>query len=163
MVSTILAIWAKWPGFGDFAWCLGRLKMAGEWDDRRWNSWMPSLTQWTWVWANSGRWWRTGKPQMLGWKGLDLTLRLYHTENIQKIFSKTDCIPLAQTFLCPNVKGLLSQENNSFSFPSVWLQDSTSDNFLKRLSSCPFLPRQPCCRSSPSTIWVIAIASQRIF
>ena len=23
---------------------------------------MASLTQWTWVWANSGRWWRTGKP-----------------------------------------------------------------------------------------------------
>ena len=22
-------------------------------------------TQWTWVWANSGRWWRTGKPGML--------------------------------------------------------------------------------------------------
>ena len=29
-------------------------------------SWlMASLTQWTWVWANSSRWWRTGKPGML--------------------------------------------------------------------------------------------------
>ena len=27
--------------------------------------WMASLTQWTWVWANSGRWWRTGKPEVL--------------------------------------------------------------------------------------------------
>ena len=27
--------------------------------------WMASLTQWTWVWASSGRWWRTGKPGML--------------------------------------------------------------------------------------------------
>ena len=26
---------------------------------------MASLTQWIWVWANSGRWWRTGKPGML--------------------------------------------------------------------------------------------------
>ena len=75
---------------------------------------------------------------MLGQKGLDMTLQLNCTENIQKIFSKTDCIPLAQTFLCPDVKGLLSQENDSFSFPSVWVQDSTSDNFLKHLSSCPF-------------------------
>ena len=25
----------------------------------------PSLTQWTWVWANSRRWWRTGKPGVL--------------------------------------------------------------------------------------------------
>ena len=26
---------------------------------------MESLTQWTWVWASSGRWWRIGKPGML--------------------------------------------------------------------------------------------------
>ena len=32
------------------------------------NGWMASLTQWTWVWANSRRWWRTGKLQSMGWK-----------------------------------------------------------------------------------------------
>ena len=26
---------------------------------------MASPTQWTWVWASSGRWWRTGKPGVL--------------------------------------------------------------------------------------------------
>jgi len=26
---------------------------------------MPSLIQWTWIWANSGRQWRTMKPGML--------------------------------------------------------------------------------------------------
>ena len=26
---------------------------------------MTSLTQWTWVWASSGSWWRIGKPRML--------------------------------------------------------------------------------------------------
>ena len=35
-------------------------KVATGWDD-----WMKSLTQWTWIWANPGRWWRTGKPGML--------------------------------------------------------------------------------------------------
>jgi len=30
-----------------------------------WDGWMASLTQWTWVWANSGRQWRTGKPGTL--------------------------------------------------------------------------------------------------
>ena len=25
---------------------------------------MASPTQWTWVWASSGRWWRTGKPRV---------------------------------------------------------------------------------------------------
>ena len=29
------------------------------------DGWMASPTQWTWVWANSGRWWRTGKPGVL--------------------------------------------------------------------------------------------------
>ena len=33
--------------------------------DRRWDGWMTSLTQWTWVWASSGRWWRTGRPGVL--------------------------------------------------------------------------------------------------
>ena len=35
------------------------------WNDRGWDGWMASVTQWTWVWASSGRWWRTGKPGML--------------------------------------------------------------------------------------------------
>ena len=33
--------------------------------NRGWDGWMASLTQWTWVWANSRRWWRTGKPGVL--------------------------------------------------------------------------------------------------
>jgi len=45
-------------------WFWARLK-AGEQDDRGWDGWMASPTQWTWVWASSGRWWRTGKPGML--------------------------------------------------------------------------------------------------
>ena len=32
---------------------------------RGWDGWMESPTQWTWVWASSGRWWRTGKPGVL--------------------------------------------------------------------------------------------------
>ena len=38
---------------------------GGKGDDRGWDGWMASLTQWTWIWANSGRWWRTGKPGVL--------------------------------------------------------------------------------------------------
>ena len=49
-------------------WCWERLK-AGEGDDRRWDGWMASLTQWTWVWASFGSWWWTGKPGMLQSKG----------------------------------------------------------------------------------------------
>ena len=46
-------------------WCWERLKAGGEGGDRRWDNWMKSPTQWTWVWANSERWWRTGKSGML--------------------------------------------------------------------------------------------------
>ena len=44
---------------------LGKMKMGGEGDDRGWDSWMASPTQWTWVWVNSGSWWWTAKPGML--------------------------------------------------------------------------------------------------
>ena len=35
-----------------------------------WDGWMASLTQWTWVWVSSGRWRRTGKPDVLQSTGL---------------------------------------------------------------------------------------------
>ena len=35
-----------------------------------WDCWMASLTQWTWIWASSGRWWRTGKPGLMQSMGL---------------------------------------------------------------------------------------------
>ena len=34
---------------------LGKIEARGEEGDRGWDAWMASLTQWTWVWANSGR------------------------------------------------------------------------------------------------------------
>ena len=49
----------------------------GEGDSRGWGGWMASLTQWTWVWANSGSQWRTGKLQSMGSKrvGHDLVTK----------------------------------------------------------------------------------------
>ena len=38
-------------------WCWERLKAGGEGDDRGWDGWMASPTQWTWVWVNSRSWW----------------------------------------------------------------------------------------------------------
>ena len=34
------------------SWCWERSKAGGEGNDRGWDGWMTSLTQWTWVWAN---------------------------------------------------------------------------------------------------------------
>ena len=44
---------------------LGKMKVGGEGNDRRWDGWMASPMQWTWVWVVSGSWWWTGKPGML--------------------------------------------------------------------------------------------------
>ena len=44
---------------------LGRLKAGGEGDNRGWDGWMTSLTQWTWVWVNPRNWWCTGRPGVL--------------------------------------------------------------------------------------------------
>ena len=46
-------------------WCWEVLGAGGEGDDRGWGGWMASLTQWTWVWVNSGSWWWTGRPGVL--------------------------------------------------------------------------------------------------
>ena len=69
-------------------WFWERLKVRGEGDDRGWDGWMASTTQWTWVWANSGRWWRTGKPSVLQSMGSQRVGHNWATEqqrNISKI------------------------------------------------------------------------------
>ena len=54
--------------------------LGGEGDDRGWDGWMASLAWWTWVWANSRRWWRTGKPGLLQSMGLQRIRHDWATE-----------------------------------------------------------------------------------
>ena len=72
--SNTLATWCKKQAHWKRTWCWQRLKV-GEEDDRGWNGWMPSLTQWTWVWVNSGSWWWTGRPGVLQFMG---SQRVWH-------------------------------------------------------------------------------------
>ena len=51
-------------------WCWEGLKAGGEGENRVWDGWKASLTQWTSVWASSRRWWRTGKPGVMQSMGL---------------------------------------------------------------------------------------------
>ena len=57
-----------------------RLKVGREWNHRGWDGWMASLTQWTWVWVNSGNWWWTGRPGMLHSMGLQRVRHDWATE-----------------------------------------------------------------------------------
>ena len=72
----------------DQSWVLiGRTnaKADTQGDNRGWDGWMASLTQWTWVWVDSGSWWWTGRPGVLWFMGLqwvrhDLETELNWTE-----------------------------------------------------------------------------------
>ena len=71
--------WVIWK----IPWCWERLKAGGEGDDRGWDGWMTSPTQWTWVGVNSRSWWWMGRPGLLhpwGFKESDITEWLNWTE-----------------------------------------------------------------------------------
>ena len=59
---------------------LGKTELGGEWNERGLDGWLASLTQWTWVWAISGIWWRTGKSGMLQSMGLQRVGHYWATE-----------------------------------------------------------------------------------
>ena len=59
--TDTLATWYKELTHWKRPWHWERLRAGGEGDNRRWDGWMASLTQWTWVWASSRSWWWTGQ------------------------------------------------------------------------------------------------------
>ena len=73
--SNTLATWCEELTHLKRPWA--RLK-AGEQDDRGWDGWMASPAQWTWVWANSQRWWKTGRPGV--WQSMGLQSRTQLTD-----------------------------------------------------------------------------------
>ena len=60
-----LATWCEESTHWKGPWCWEILRAEGDGGDKGWNGWMTSLTQWTWVCANSGRPWRTGTLGLL--------------------------------------------------------------------------------------------------
>jgi len=91
-------------------WCWERLKAGGEGDDKGWDSWMASLTQWTWGWVNSWSWWWTGRPAVLksmgsqrvghdwvtelNWK--QTSIPIFNWSNIQHLLT---CVPYKKLML----------------------------------------------------------------
>ena len=80
-------------------WYWERLKAGGEEGDRGWDDWMASLIQWTRVWANSGRQWRTRKPGMLQSMGLqraghDLVTEWQQPNSVRYLQSTWLCVSI---------------------------------------------------------------------
>ena len=78
--SNTLAMWFEELTHWKRLWCWEGLKARGEADNRGGDSWTASPTQWTWVWVNSGSWWRTGKPGMLQSMGSQRVVYYWATE-----------------------------------------------------------------------------------
>ena len=51
--SNTLATWCEELAHLKRPWCWERLRAGGEGEDRGWDGWMASLTQWTWIWVDS--------------------------------------------------------------------------------------------------------------
>ena len=64
---------------------LGKIEGRSRRDDRGWDGWMASLTQWTWVWVNTGSWWWTGRPGVLQSRGSQRVRHNWATEPKQKL------------------------------------------------------------------------------
>ena len=63
--TQTLATWYEELTHWKRLWFWERLTAGGEGDGRSWESWMASLTWWTWVWVRSRSWWWTGEPGVL--------------------------------------------------------------------------------------------------
>ena len=57
-------------------------EMVGEGADRAWDGWMASPTQWTWVWASSGRCWSLECCSPQDRKELDTTEQLNNNNKL---------------------------------------------------------------------------------
>ena len=62
--SNTLATWCEELTHWKRPWSWERFK-AREENDRGWDGWMTSLTQWAWVCVNSRSWWWAGRPGVL--------------------------------------------------------------------------------------------------
>ena len=102
--SSTLDTWCKELTHSKRPWCRERLKAGGKGDNKGWDGWMASPTQWTWVWTSSGRWWRTGKPGTLQPMGSQSQTRLsnWTTSKMSIAFFATFTVGCTITFLSCN-------------------------------------------------------------
>ena len=116
-VKLRLMLKLKFQYFGHLMWktdslektlMLGKIEGRRRREDRGWDGWMASLIQCVWVWASSGRWWRTGKPGMLQSMGSQRVWHSWLSEQQQQSEWLKHLGPIgnnAQLWKCLVVKG----------------------------------------------------------
>ena len=86
------------------SWLIGKDPDAGKdwrWEekgnDRGWDGWMASPTQWTWVSVKPGSWWWTGMPGVLQFMGFQRVKHDWVTELNWCMLSCFSCVRLFAT------------------------------------------------------------------
>ena len=90
--SNTLATWCKELTHWKRLWCWERLRVGGEGDNRGWDGWMASPTQWTWVCVYSGSWWWTGRLGVLWSMGLQRVGHDWVTELNWNVSQRSSCV-----------------------------------------------------------------------
>ena len=131
--------------FGHLMWTthsLGKTLMLGKTEGRRrrgWQRvrWLDGISPpWTWAWADSGRWWRTGKPavlQSLGSKESDTTWWL-NNDSAELSWHAPWLVPLwSQPRLAPWSQGSLSSLPSYVAGPSCGSETESMPHHLPTL------------------------------
>ena len=150
--SNTLATWCKELTHWKRPWYWERLKVGREGENRGWDGWMASSTHWTWVWASSGSWWWTMKPDMLqsigsqsqtwlsDWTELNWTDDKYTSHKFSFSFSKTLKLfyPWFESQLCSFVVNLLILILNE----KIGYEDWCLEGILKNGACVKLLPQK---------------------
>ena len=86
-----------------------RLKAGGEGDNREWDGWMASLTQWTWVWVSSRSWWWSGRPGVLQSMGSQ-------TQTWLSNWTELNCVCVLEV-VCRKAYKIIRQKPETQEFP----------------------------------------------
>ena len=114
------------------------LKAGGEGDDRRWDGWMASLTQWIWVWVSSGSWWWTGRPGVLQSIGSQIGGHNWVTElnwtdtvyGVTKRLDRTEWLSLSLLI----IRVLMSEKSTSYCI-WYWYHNNNRNGVSKLLQN----------------------------
>ena len=103
--ANTLVTWCEELTHWKRPWCWERWRAGGKGGNRGWDGWMASPTQWTRVWVNSRRQWRTGKPAVCSPWGCRVRHALL-TEKLQHGYLIVSVCFLVVSVLCRKGSGV---------------------------------------------------------
>ena len=142
--SNTLVTWCEELTHWKSPWWWERLKEGGEGDDRGWDGWMASLTQWTWVCDGQGvwdgSWWWRGRPGMLQSMGSQRVRHNWATELNWNCHGTSGCVTSLSdwgsrsSLVCHQGLVLVPFDSNQF------MLCPRATSFFQKLCPAPFPP-----------------------